>query len=159
MDVNDLLAEVLSRHSLGDDLHHQGVSVVRDFDAFMPVTLGYRVLMQQALANVIRNAEEAMAESDGGELHVATEATPATITVCIADNGPGIPETIRNRVFELGVSGKPAGQGTGVGLHFTREIVRKHRGSIQVHSETGRGATFTIRIPVRAPDPAHASGD
>jgi len=158
LDVNDLLAEILSRHYFADDLRHHGVRVTRDFDAFMPVTLGYRALLQQALANVVRNAEEAMAAKGGGELRIVTEATPATITVRIADDGPGIPEAIRERVFELGVSGKAPGQGTGVGLHFTSEIVRKHRGSIAVHSETGKGTTVTIRIPVRAPDAAPASG-
>lgn len=157
--VNELVAEILSGDYLADDLRHHGVRVALDFDTFMPVTLGYPALLRQALANVVRNAEEAMAESGGGELRVTTEATPATITVRITDDGPGIPETIRDRVFELGVSGKTPGRGTGVGLHFTREIVRKHRGSIDVHSETGRGTAFTIRIPVRAPDEPSTPGD
>ena len=71
------------------------------------------------------------------------------VLVKIADNGPGIPESVKNRVFDPFFTTKPVGQGTGLGLSISHQIiVEKHHGNISCESETGEGTEFLIEIPV-----------
>jgi signal transduction histidine kinase len=82
---------------------------------------------------------------------VLTEASAKTITIRINDNGPGIPEDIQNKVFDPSFTSKSPGKGSGVGLYFTRVVITRHEGTIEVKSRPGEGATFIIRLPVRQP--------
>jgi signal transduction histidine kinase len=110
------------------------------------------VLLQQALANVIKNAQEAMAQtSGGGRLMVLTEATPSSITIRISDDGPGIPEDELKKLFEPRFTSKSSGEGSGLGLYFSREVIKRHEGSVEVKSRPGDGATFIIKLPVSGP--------
>jgi signal transduction histidine kinase len=63
----------------------------------------------------------------------------------IEDDGPGIPQEIRERIFEVFYSSR--GGGTGLGLPIARQIIEKHGGTIELHSEEGRGTRFTIHLP------------
>jgi PAS domain S-box-containing protein len=157
INMNHLISEVFSRHYLADELRLDNIEVVQRYDPSMVETMGYRVLLQQALANIIKNAQEAMAHAYGcGRLMVLTEATSSTITIRITDNGPGIPEDIQDKIFDLLFTTKAPGKGSGVGLHFTQEVVARHGGAITVKSRLDEGATFEIRIPVRPPEEAAA---
>jgi signal transduction histidine kinase len=70
------------------------------------------------------------------------------IQVAITDNGPGIPEAIRDRIFDHLFTTKQVGKGTGLGLAIARQIVEeKHGGAIEVHSIPHQGTTFVIRLP------------
>jgi len=74
--------------------------------------------------------------------------------ISIEDTGPGIPDELKKRIFELGFSTKPVGIGTGMGLSISRKIVvDRHCGLISFESEPGRGTTFHVRIPVRQQRP------
>ena len=66
----------------------------------------------------------------------------------INDSGCGIPDAIRERIFDAFFTTKPAGEGTGLGLDIVRKIVEKHGGRIAVDSEVGRGTTFTVALPI-----------
>jgi signal transduction histidine kinase len=69
--------------------------------------------------------------------------------ITVADTGGGVPEAIRAKIYDPFFTTKGVGKGTGQGLYIAREIVvRKHHGTIDLASEPGRGACFTIRIPI-----------
>ncbi len=153
LDVNALVEELLERRFVDAVPGGESVVIECSLQRPMPRTVGRRAQLQQALANLLRNAREAIVESGvGSRILVETRATQATITIVVVDDGPGIPEAIRERIFEMGVSGKASGRGTGVGLHFVRDVVRRHRGSIRVESRPGEGTRFEIRLPVRDGD-------
>jgi CheY-like chemotaxis protein len=118
-----------------------------------------RSQIQQVLLNLYVNAWQAM---DGvGDLNLATgELTimPGTadagdlkpgryVEVRVADNGPGMSPSIQERIFDPFFTTKSRGRGTGLGLASAYGIIRSHGGSITVDSESGRGATFIIRLP------------
>ena len=94
--------------------------------------------------NIAKNAKEAM--GDRGEFVFRTFDVDGEVVFELADNGPGIPEEIRDRLFESFVtSGKKSG--TGLGLAIVKKIVEDHHGSITIESETGKGTRFLIRLP------------
>ncbi|HTK81087.1 MAG TPA: HAMP domain-containing sensor histidine kinase [Bacteroidota bacterium] len=101
--------------------------------------------LQRAFINIINNAQDAM--SSGGILNIATGRDDGHVTFSIADTGKGIPPEIKDTIFDAFVTaGKK--KGTGLGLAITKRIVDQHSGEIFVASESGKGTTFTIRIPL-----------
>ena len=107
---------------------------------------GRPAALSEVLTNLILNAMDAM--PDGGTLSIATRSTPGReVRVTVADTGIGMPETVRQRIFEPFYSTKGEG-GSGLGLSMAYSIVRRHGGEIHVDSEPGAGTTFTLTFPV-----------
>jgi two-component system, NtrC family, sensor kinase len=102
--------------------------------------------MQQAVLALILNAIEAMPE--GGTLSIALDTLDDDVLVRITDTGIGISESDQQRIFEPFFTTKENGHGTGLGLSIVYGIVRAHGGVITVDSAPGKGASFTIRIPM-----------
>lgn len=107
--------------------------------------------MAQVFTNLIVNASEAM-QPGGGKIHIELSDTPDELTVIVADNGPGIPEEYRNKIFEPLFTTKQIGKGTGLGLAVTYGIIKMHHGQILVDSNTDNekgptGTKFKIIIP------------
>jgi two-component system, NtrC family, sensor histidine kinase AtoS len=116
--------------------------------ADLPQVSGDPRALEQVFTNLISNAVQAMS-SNGGTLAIKVELLkPAMehpqVTVSITDNGPGIPDEIKDHIFEPFVTTNP--QGTGLGLAITKRIVIAHKGSITVSSFPG-GTTFQVQIP------------
>jgi signal transduction histidine kinase len=82
----------------------------------------------------------------GGQLTVETKCDAKQVTVCIADNGSGIPKEIQSRIFDPFFTTKKVGDGTGIGLDIVMRIVKRHNGEIKVFSEPGK-TQFTVCIP------------
>lgn len=110
--------------------------------------------INQVFMNLIVNASHAI--KDHGVITIRTGCENDWVWVEIGDNGCGIPEDIRSRIFEPFFTTKPVGKGTGLGLSVSYNIVQKHGGRIEVHSEMGVGTRFIIRLPVdpRLPESA-----
>jgi len=101
-------------------------------------------LLRQVLRNLIKNAVEAMGHS--GEVQVRAGREPGWDTITIRDTGPGIPQGVRNTLFEPLVTTKAGG--TGLGLAICRQVVESHGGSIELaEGPPGQGAAFRIRLP------------
>lgn len=152
IDMNELVSEAFSRHHLTEELRLDNIEIVQKLDPAVAATMGYRELLQQALVNVIRNAQQAMAQAHGkGQLTVSTEAPAGagTVIIRIAGDGPGIPEEIKDRIFDPTFISKASPKGSGDTLQFTREVIARHGGTIDVLSPPGKGATFEIRLPVQ----------
>ena len=105
-------------------------------------------LIKQAALNVIQNGAQAMPE--GGTLRVVLEEERKFALLRISDQGPGIPDDIREKIFDLYFTTKTGG--SGIGLAMTYRILQLHYGSIEVQSIPGRGTEFLLRIPLAATD-------
>jgi two-component system, sporulation sensor kinase E len=101
--------------------------------------------LRLAIRNLLQNAAEAIGEE--GEITVGIDSRPRSITISVADTGPGIPPDFRDHIFEPYFSTKT--KGTGLGLVIARRVIEDHGGRISVQSKTGRGAEFMLTIPRR----------
>jgi signal transduction histidine kinase len=103
--------------------------------------------VHRCLLNLLTNAIDALDE-DGGQVKISTRGLgDHGVQITVEDNGAGIPEGIRQRIFDVFFSTKGS-QGTGLGLAVTKKIIEEHGGSIQVQSGEGQGTTFTIELPM-----------
>jgi signal transduction histidine kinase len=97
--------------------------------------------------NILSNAVDAI--DDKGTITLKTSISKGIIQISIKDTGPGIPENIREKIFDPFYTTKGVGKGTGLGLSISQSIIEKHKGNISVKSETGKGTEFIISIPVK----------
>jgi signal transduction histidine kinase/ligand-binding sensor domain-containing protein len=110
----------------------------------------------RVLLNLINNAFYAVNEKAGSKdpgyqptVEVKTALTGDNVIITVTDNGNGIPETIRNKIFQPFFTTKPTGEGTGLGLSLSYDIVKAHGGEIKVDSEEGKGSVFSIQLPMQ----------
>ena len=124
----------------------QGVSVRREYAEDLPAIEAYGSELNQVWTNIIDNAIAAM--NGQGEITVRTRHEGDRVVVEIEDTGPGIPTEIQGQVFDPFFTTKPPGEGTGLGLNISHNIVvQKHKGEIAVQSRPGRTA-FQVRLPL-----------
>ena len=153
----ELLEKAISIASIDYDLKKRydfrKIEIIREFDPHFPNILCAPSEIQQVLLNLLRNSAQALASSPPTEtpriiLRLYKEQDSAVLEV--EDNGPGMDEKVRNKVFEPFYSTKPPGEGTGLGLSVSYFIItRAHRGSIRVESQPGHGSRFVIHLPLR----------
>ncbi len=145
VNMNDLVDELslLVRHKLAN----QGVKLVRDLQADLPLVLGDAPQLEQAFLNLILNAAEAM--PDGGSLTIKTTALQsAQVAVAFKDTGGGMSAEQQQRAFKT-VLATTKTKGTGIGLAIVGRIVETHHGQIRILSRPGRGTTMRITLPVK----------
>ncbi len=130
--------------------HVGDVRIDKDLGPEVPAIVGDRHQLQQAVLNLISNAQQAIRGAGrGGTVSVRTwQPRPGWVSLEVRDDGPGIPEPVRSRIFEPFFTTKAPGQGTGLGLSLVEGAVQAHGGSIAVDSAEGRGTTFRIDLPV-----------
>lgn len=112
----------------------------------LPLLKCYPSQLNQVFLNILVNAAQAISEK--GIIEIKTAFENDRIMVKISDTGEGISPENLPAVFNPFFTTKPVGQGTGLGLSISYDIIQKHQGSIEVESELGKGATFTISLPV-----------
>ncbi len=103
----------------------------------------------RVLLNLINNAFQAVAEVEKPEVIVSTKKHDNEIIISVADNGPGIPDEIKDKIFQPFFTTKPTGQGTGLGLSLSYDIVKSHGGEIKVESSENKGSEFIIQLPLK----------
>jgi signal transduction histidine kinase len=123
-----------------------GVRVERAYDPELPAVPAYASELNQVWTNLIDNAVDAM--SGHGVLRLRTARDGDHAVVQVSDEGPGIPEAVRDRVFEPFVTTKPAGKGSGLGLDNARRIVERRHGGTLSFTTGPQGTTFTVRLPL-----------
>jgi two-component system sensor kinase FixL len=122
----------------------RGIKVMMKFDPELPTALVDRVQVQQVLLNLLRNAIEAMEESELRELTVATAVVDGMIRVSVADTGSGISPEVAPRLFQPFVTTKA--NGMGIGLSVCRTIVEAHNGRLWVEANAGGGSVFHFTV-------------
>jgi PAS domain S-box-containing protein len=131
----------LVRHDLG----RQGIELETVADDELPPARADPQQIQQVLLNLFANALQAMVTSDQKRLRVEVRGSGETVLVRVTDTGPGIPVTTLPCIFDPFFSTKP--DGSGLGLSVSYAIAQAHGGDLQVSSESGSGATFTLVLP------------
>lgn len=159
--------EILERvRSLLNAEFPQTLSVVRDYDTSLPELIGDREQLIQAVLNIARNAAQAIGgmreepPAGGGRIVLRTRAARQVtlakrryrlaLELQVIDNGPGIPESIREHMFFPLVSGRDGG--SGLGLTLAQSFVQQHQGAIECDSRPGY-TCFTIHLPLELPSP------
>ena len=139
LELNSLVHEVLGLYE-----GHLPIDIALA-DGLQPVA-GDPTLLRQVLVNLIKNAEEALAETPAAQVRLRTHASAGGVVLCVEDNGPGFPEALMKRLFEPYATTKP--KGTGLGLAIVKKIVEEHHGSIEVRNLDPVGASICVTLPV-----------
>jgi signal transduction histidine kinase len=144
IDLRRLLDDVLTLST--PDAEKHGVHIVRDLpETPLPVKVDSD-LVKQAILNVMINGMQAMA-ANGGTMRISAHANVNNeAQIEIADEGSGIPEKIREKIFNLYFTTKSGG--SGIGLPMTYRVVQLHNGSMDFESVEGKGTTFRLRFPL-----------
>jgi len=144
-DLNDGVTSTLS---LVQHRVKHGIEVAAELGDLSPI-LCYPNQLNQVFMNLLTNAIDAVEELPEGERRITVrtwmEGTQACVQV--SDNGHGVPDKVRDRIFDPGFTTKGVGVGTGLGLAICYNIVRKHDGELELDTRPGEGATFTVRLP------------
>ncbi len=171
--VDRLLAPHRKPHVVGDVNIHEvcervrllissefprGLEVERDYDTSIPEFRGDREQLIQAVLNIVRNATEALSEQIAAgsarlvlrtriarQVTIGKQRYRLALELHVQDNGPGVPESIRDRIFHPLVSGREGG--SGLGLTLAQTFVQQHRGTIEYDSVPGR-TNFKILVPL-----------
>ncbi len=161
-DVNDVVDS--SVHFLELTAKDRGITVVKEFEPDLPPVAMDRHQIQQVVMNLLINAVEAMAGGPG-RLALATRrlrkhGTEEWVQIAVSDSGCGIPTDRLERIFDPFYTTKHESrdrEGTGLGLAIAHQMVRDHRGYLDVTSRPGVGTTFFVNLPVHPPSqpPAH----
>lgn len=143
VDINDLLRNMIK---LTSTVFRGRIQIQTDYGE-LPKVECFPGLLNQVFLNLIVNAGQAI--PDEGIITIRTLAEDKYVHISVADNGTGIPDAVRPKIFAAGFTTKPIGEGTGLGLTITREIVEDtHGGTIGFESEMGKGTRFDVRIPI-----------
>lgn len=143
-DIRKLIEEAGALALVGS--RERGVRSVFDFSSDAETVMVDRVQIQQVLINLMRNAMEAMRDSERRQLSVRTASSgDGTVVVEVSDTGPGISDEIAARLFQPFVTSKPGGMG--IGLSISRRIVEAHGGKLSASRNAEGGATFRFSLP------------
>jgi PAS domain S-box-containing protein len=145
-------------------LRTHGVELALDLEERLPSIVADQDFLGQVVANLIINAQHALAERpDPRRIVVSTRTEGRRAVLQIADNGAGVPAALAERIFEPYFTTKPAGVGTGIGLSICKTVVESHGGTISHAAAPGGGAVFTVSLPAAAgelaEEPLPVSGD
>ncbi|NEO28717.1 MAG: HAMP domain-containing histidine kinase [Kamptonema sp. SIO4C4] len=146
---------------------YPGVEIIKDYEGLSDRVIGFGGLLNQVFMNLLGNAIDAVEEkyrtseencesspvTGQPTLWITTTTEGDCAKISIRDNGKGIPEAVRDRIFDSFFTTKPTGKGTGLGLSISHEIiVRKHHGTLDCHSIPNEGTEFIIKIPLIHPE-------
>lgn len=123
-----------------------GVRLNRAIEPGLRVS-GYAVQLEQVLVNLIANALDAVTDVNEPAIDIEVRATQDTVRIRIADNGPGIPPEVIERIFDPFMTTKPIGKGLGLGLSITYGIVQDFRGHMHAENRAGGGAELIVELP------------
>jgi C4-dicarboxylate-specific signal transduction histidine kinase len=147
VNVNTLVGKALS--SRASACRAAGIEIVRRFDEHAPKILADSLLLQEAILNIVINAEQAVSAKGGGRIEACTKSWPARnlVVIEIRDTGPGISPDVLAHIFEPFYTTKEVGQGTGLGLAITYGIIQEHGGQVLAANHQEGGAVLTLELP------------
>ncbi|MFC1670170.1 PAS domain S-box protein [Spirochaetota bacterium] len=154
-DLLDLTVELAnSDYDLKKKYDFKQIEIIREYDQNMPSVLCEGSKLQQVFLNILKNGAEAMSDrqdkSKKAFFKFRTKRDGNIAQIEIEDNGPGMPEDVRKRIFEPFYTTKPVGLGIGLGLSVSYFIITEnHKGEISVESTPGKGSKFIIRLPIK----------
>jgi PAS domain S-box-containing protein len=142
LDLNELVREVLT-------LYESLASSIRlELSVVLPPVVGDASQLRQVIHNLLQNAQDALADTAGPVIVLATAVVDGTVRLTVTDNGCGFPEHMMKRAFEPYVTTKT--RGTGLGLVIVKKIVEEHGGEVAISNVTPRGARVSVTLPAAA---------
>jgi signal transduction histidine kinase len=132
---------------LNHKIKKNNVEIIENFDETLPEVNAFIGELNQVWTNLIDNALDAMETTENRKLEIKTERDKEFVKVTIIDNGPGIPEDVKDKIFDPFFTTKEIGKGTGLGLDVVMRIVKQHNGSIKARSVPGR-TEFEVCFPI-----------
>src|SRR5690606_31351310 len=127
------------------------IRIIREFGE-LPMVECLAGKINQVFMNILNNAVHALTDHldkvADPKIIIRTSAFSDRVVLEIEDNGPGMPESVKQRIFEPFFTTKAVGKGTGLGLSIVYSIIESHKGSLEVISDQGRGTTFIIALPI-----------
>ncbi|WP_051327244.1 sensor histidine kinase [Desulfatibacillum aliphaticivorans] len=160
MELLDNMVELsASDFDLKTNYDFRKIRIIREYDLSTPEVLCEGNLIQQVFFNLLKNAAQALCETDVDdagikEIILRVRPEPGFARIEMQDNGPGMHEDIRKRIFEPFYTTKPPGAGTGLGLSVSYFIITdNHGGTMHVDTSLGQGARFVIRLPYEPMQP------
>jgi len=134
-----------------------GIVIDSEFEPNPLGVMGDADHLTQVVANLLVNSQHALAGQPGDRrVRIRTHARDSVAFVIVEDNGPGVADEIKERIFESYFTTKAVGVGTGIGLSISRSIVDRHKGRIWVEDAAAGGARFIVELPMVAPGEADA---
>lgn len=124
----------------------KNIEIQRKLEHDLPLIEADASQMNQVLVNLVVNAIQAI--EFGGKIEIKTYSKDKSVYLVVSDTGKGMSEEVRKKIFLPFFSTKDVGEGTGLGLSVVHGIVSSHKGDISVASEEGKGASFSIRMPM-----------
>lgn len=154
----DLNAVAMAAYDLAEyGLRTDGIAATRELAATLPTISADSDQLHQIIINLLVNAQQAMGDTARPDrkltLRTAPGETAGTVILDVIDNGPGVPDDARRRIFEPFYTTKPQGEGTGVGLSFSQGLAEAHGGRLEL-IPVKQGAHFRLTLPV---DPAQGA--
>lgn len=146
IDINKLVDKSLS--IIEGQALFQNITIEKRYSSDLSKIIADSGQLQQVFMNIILNAAESMDGNGSLILFTSLDEDSKNISIKFTDTGQGIKEEDKKRLFEPFFSTKEVGKGTGLGLAISYSIIQKHNGVIEVHSELGKGSTFTVKLPV-----------
>jgi signal transduction histidine kinase len=128
-------------------IRNNNVQIIENFGTGLPEVNALIAELNQVWTNLIDNALDAMESNQKGQLNITTARVKDCVRVTISDNGPGIPEDLKNRIFDPFFTTKQVGKGTGLGLDVVMRIIKQHKGVVKVQSKPGH-TDFIVEIPI-----------
>jgi PAS domain S-box-containing protein len=160
VDINLLIDKTVEIASNDYDLKKKYdfkmIRIIREYDPKLPKVPCSETGIEQVVLNLLKNSSQAMAtmKTEGYRpvITIETGMDGKYAHIKITDNGPGIEKSFQKQIFEPFYTTKGVGMGTGLGLSVSYHIIAKiHKGQISVESDAGKGATFTIKLPIKRP--------
>ncbi|HSJ98253.1 MAG TPA: ATP-binding protein, partial [Myxococcota bacterium] len=147
VDVNQVVHEAMR---LAELHHNRGVTLEAWLAEGLPAVHGSAQRLTQVVLNLLVNAKQALAGRDDGHVTVRTRLAGDLIELIVVDDGPGVPEAIRDRIFDPFFTTKGPEEGTGLGLSIAFDIVREHGGVLELKPGPRGGACFSTLLPASA---------
>ena len=124
------------------------VRIEKEYEKNLPTILGNHTQIEQVIVNLFTNAADAMGEK-GGVITVNMSAMKEEVVITVKDNGSGIPEDVRENIWDPFYTSKPVGKGTGLGLSISKGLIKDHKGTLVLaDADPSRGAMFVITLPI-----------
>ena len=143
VDINKLIKDIML--FLEKQLKESNITIKTNLNRKLPLITASPNQIRQVILNIVANAKDAM--PNGGILTVETLSENGQIVIKVHDTGVGIPEEIRDKIFDAFFTTKQKVKGVGLGLSVCYGIIKDHGGDIRVKSEIGSGSTFSITLP------------
>ena len=145
---------------LDQKLRNHNIAVIREFDSELPMIVGDPIRLEQVFLNLINNARNALDECgrDNKQIEIRTYKADdplsdnghSAVVAEVRDNGGGVPEDLKEKIFQPFFTTKESGKGTGLGLSVSHKIIEEHQGKIELESSEGEGTTFKVILPAGA---------